>query len=205
MADGLSTAAVVNLAGGSGDKDGRDSWCTPLWLAELMGWFDLDPCNNARSHILHRFWCSLEDGGNGLVEDNGDGIFGPGCFAGRCKDQFDGELQTNYAPRSWRVFINPPYARGQVKRWVRHYSHTNFVYLLRWDPSTDWFAELMKHTKYVWFPNRRINFEPPPGVKSSSNPFPHALYMAAKPDGNLLTNGYTLQTNHTPDAVMGGN
>lgn len=35
-------------------RNGRsptDSWCTPKWLADALGPFDLDPCSNERSHI----------------------------------------------------------------------------------------------------------------------------------------------------------
>lgn len=80
------------------------------------------------------------------------------------------------------TFINPPYSRGQVLRWVDHWCLTNYVFLLRWDPSTEWWKVLMRSAECVWIPNQRINFEPPPGVTSGSNPFPHALYFKRMPD-----------------------
>lgn len=64
---------------------------------------------------------------------------------------------------------------------MRHYRHTNFTFLLRWDPSTRWFEELWPHCWGAWFPDERLEFEPPPGVTFSSNPFPHALYLANRP------------------------
>lgn len=143
----------------------RDSWCTPQWLAEALGGFDLDPCSNEHSHI----WADRK---GGLVYGL-DGLrFNP--------------------PSTERVFINPPYSRGQVARWVAHYKHTDFCFLLRWDPSTAWFRELMDVTNYVWFASRRINFEPPPGIASSSNPFPHALYFRSRPPTSLEGLGITL-------------
>src|SRR5690606_30225668 len=110
----------------------------------------------------------LEDGDDGLVDQ-----YGPGAFV-------YGGVNCATLP-SARTFINPPYSRGAVVRWIRHWRHTRFCFLLRWDPSTRWFEELLPHCTHVWFPPRRINFEPPPGVKSSSNPFPHALYLRDPP------------------------
>lgn len=167
---------TVNPAGGSGKKERRDSACTPKWLADLIGKVGVDPCSNPRSHINAFMVCSLENGGNGLLEDDGDGVFGPGCYAGR-PDWGFGELENNYSTDVATVFINPPYNRGQVIRWVRHWYHTRFIFLLRWSPDTKWFAELFPHCTHLWFPNRRIDFDPPPGVEFSSNPYPHALYL----------------------------
>lgn len=134
----------------------RNCWCTPLWLALLLGWVELDPCSNGRSHIKADV---------SLYEDD-DGL-------------------TYIAPASWRVFINPPYGHGQVIRWIRHYVHTRFIFLLRWDPSTAWFQELLPQCDYVWFPPSRVDFEPPPRIRESSNPYPHALYLRDPPEDLL--------------------
>lgn len=164
---------TVNPAGGSGDAQGRDGWCTPEWLAELIGEVDWDPCSNRRSHIQANCACDLRDGDDGLTWDREGPWAVFWCGGGEIIRPPD------------RVFINPPYSRGQVQLWVDKYRHTCFIFLLRWDPSTKWFAELLPHCTHVWFPNRRINFEPPPGVPSSSNPFPHALYLR-DPDPALV-------------------
>lgn len=131
----------------------RDSWCTPAWITNAIGKWDLDPCSNDRSNVraLTRF--SLVDGDDGLA------------------------LAATVEPER-RVFINPPYSLGQVIRWVRAYAHTRFCFLLRFDPSTAWHCELYQHTSLVAIPHgRRVNFEPPPGVRASSSVFPHALYF----------------------------
>jgi len=179
---GVQPLAGAKTLGGNGGS--RDSWCTPQWLARLIGEVDLDPCSNERSHIDAKLTCVYELDDNGLLDD----LDAPGWFS--CA----GSLIA--APGAWRVYVNPPYSRGQVLRWVRHYKHTRFIFLLRWDPSTEWFSELIGATTHVWFPDRRINFEPPPGVKSSSNPFPHALYLR-DPEPVLLTRlrdtGYTFR------------
>lgn len=171
---------AVNVFGGAGEDEGRGSWCTPKWLADLLGEFDLDPCSNSRSHVWATTRAILEDGDDGLSL----------CT---CIEE--------------EVFINPPYARGQVIRWVKHWRHTRFTFLLRWDPSTDWFAELLPHCTHVWFPEQRINFEPPPGVKSSSNPFPHALYMRDPPAdrlARLAPRGYLLAVDMGTPATQDG-
>lgn len=151
----------ANVYGGSGD-DERGTWCTPKWLAEKLGPFDLDPCSNPRSHIQATETRMLERGQDGLLHVTSD------CPATRAlKRPFD----------HLRVFINPPYANGQVIRWLQAYEHTRFCFLLRFDPSTDWFIELYRRTGLVCVPRgRRVNFEPPPGVTGSSNTIPHALF-----------------------------
>lgn len=130
----------------------RDSACTPQWLAELMGMYDLDPCSNGRSHILSK---RRYDGSEG-----------------QC-----GLKRASRVPSRWRVFVNPPYSRGQVIRWIFHYLHVDFTFLLRWDPSTTWFRVLTESSRCSWHCSRRIEFDPPPGVVYTRNNFPHALYF----------------------------
>ncbi len=144
----------------------RDSWCTPGWLVDLIGHVDLDAASNERTMVDAEQYCRVDEGDDGLWDAMGTGAY----------RVLGGRIPQRCGPET-RVFINPPYSRGQVVRWVKHYRDTQFIFLLRWDPSTEWFAELYPYCTHVWFPDRRINFEPPPGVKSSSNPFPHALYL----------------------------
>lgn len=158
--------AKVNVHGGSGDVN-RGSWCTPKWLCDLMGAFDLDPCSNERSHVQAQVKVSLPD----------DGL----TFGDRV------------ALTPLRVFINPDYSNGSVIRWVNAYKCTDFTFLLRYDPSTAWFRALLPHTNYLWFPlGRRINFEPPPGVKASSSTMPHALFLRRFPNAALQAAGLTV-------------
>lgn len=141
----------VNVNGGSRDPN-RGSWCTPKWLADLIGEFDLDPCSNERSHIRVGRTFSLEAGQDGLAESK----------------RVAGNL---------RVFVNPPYERDSVLRWYRAYKHTRWCFLLRFDPSTDWFDLIYDAAELIAVPRgRRVNFEAPPGVKASSNAIAHALY-----------------------------
>lgn len=179
----------VNPAGGSGTKEARESACTPKWLADLIGRVDLDPASNDRSHINAYCKLTLERRENGLHD------YGKVDRSYRERPGGWDIDRTAIASTATRVFCNPPYARGQVIKWVKHWRSTNFIFLLRWDPSTEWFAELIHHCTHVWFPGRRINFEPPPGVTFSSNPFPHALYLRNPSEeliGRLTTAGYLM-------------
>ncbi len=134
----------------------RDTWCTPKWLAEALGHWGLDPCSNERSHIESTRACRLDLGQDGLV---------------LAPDVDDEE----------RVFINPPYS--DVTPWVQAYKRTNFCFLLKFDPSTKWCAELLKHTELVLFAKlTRIEFEPMPGVGGGAVQFPHALFFKRATD-----------------------
>jgi hypothetical protein len=131
----------------------RDAWCTPSEYTEAIGKFDLDPCSNARSTVRASRRRSLDDGDDGL---DPNWLLSPFVVA---------------APRT---FINPPYS--DVLPWIRAYGHTRFCFLLKFDTSTRWFAELYKLTALVCVTRKRIAFDPPPGVPASSNQFPHAFF-----------------------------
>jgi hypothetical protein len=152
-------AKRANVHGGSGDEV-RGTWCTPKWLAEALGSFHLDPFSNPRSHINAHEECSLEDNADGF----GDGVLG----------SYRVGILIYQADERTRVFLQPPYSI--VLRAFEHYRHTRWVALLRFDPSTKWFRTMYREAALICVPRRRVNFEPPPGVRSSSNTIPHALY-----------------------------
>lgn len=136
----------------------RDTWCTPPWLTEGIGTFDLDPCSNDRSTVPARMQLRLDFGQDGLV---GADVVDPGQ----------------------RVFINPPYSK--VSPWIAAYKHTRFCFLLKLDTSTRWFAELHATSELILIPRRRVNFIPPPGVppeRAAAQQFPHALFYAHAED-----------------------
>src|ERR1051325_6341056 len=87
---------AVNPAGGSGRLGGRDSWCTPGWLADIINVWKphLDPCSNPRSHI-HAV--------TSLIKENGDE--GLEKVAGTFRKFYDG---MKVADRFWNVFVNQP-------------------------------------------------------------------------------------------------
>lgn len=155
------------------DEPDRSTWCTPWELAQRLGEWDLDPCTNERSHIISRKRFNLELGQDGL-------------------------RLARFISRGTRVFCNPPYTRGQVELWVDAYAHTCFCFLLRFDPSTEWFRKLMARTEVVCVLRERINFEPPPGVvphHKLSNPFPHGLFFRRAIDATpaVLAASYVLE------------
>jgi hypothetical protein len=136
----------------------RDSWCTPKWLTDALGSFDLDPCANERSHVSAKRSFQMVRGEDGLK-----------LAAGIKKNA--------------RVFINPPYS--DVMPWVEAYAHTRFCFLLKVDASTKWFARLHEITQLICVPRgTRIEFEAPPDVDSSSNQFPHGLFFAREGDAS---------------------
>lgn len=136
-----------------GDPD-LDTWCTPLIITNAIGPVATDPCSNNRSTVQARRTFQLDRGEDGL-------ILAPTVSL----DEI--------------VFVNCPYSRGQVIKWVRAYGGHRFIFLLRLDTSTKWFAELMDVTATICvLREQRTAFAPPPGVKPSSNVFPHALFYA---------------------------
>ncbi len=160
----------ANVHGGSGEVE-RGTWCTPKWIAEIVGPYDLDPFSNPRSHIDAIHSCALERGENGLLDLSVRGSF-------LCTSA---ESSSYVATTKTKVWFQPPYSI--VLQAFAHYRHTRFTALLRFDPSTEWFQQLYRSSELVCVPRlRRINFEPPPGVKSSSSTVPHALFYARLED-----------------------
>lgn len=151
-----------NVHGGSGKKN-RGSWCTPKDWAEAVGPWDLDPFTNPFSHIVSADRCMLEDGGDGFGDRSAPGVYRVAT----------GELKI--ADENTRVWGQPDYRKGFVIDAIEHYGHTRFCFLLRFDTRTKWFKRLYALSGLVCVA-RKIEFEPPPGVKASANPFPHALF-----------------------------
>ena len=153
-----SPATYLDRADG-GNLFDRDTWCTPAWIAEAIGDWDLDPCANERSIIQAARELRLERGEDGLVLAN----------------QCDGGA---------RVFINPPYSN--VTPWIDAYAHTRFCFLLKLDVSTEWFAKLFDLAEIILLPRgTRVEFTAPEGVppeKTNAQPFPHALFYARAAD-----------------------
>jgi len=139
----------------------RDTWCTPKWITDAIGEFDLDPCSNARSTVKAIYAYQLERGEDGLKLGTSKWMDGT----------------------STRVFVNPPYSA--VAPWVAAYRHARFVFLLKLDTSTRWFAELFARTELILIPRKRVSFDPPPGVpleRAIAQQFPHALFYARGED-----------------------
>lgn len=160
----------------------RDTWCTPKWITDAIGDVDLDPCSNERSTVQAIYAYRLDQGEDGLKLVTSKWIDGA----------------------SVRTFINPPYS--DVGPWIQAFGHTRFVFLLKLDPSTRWFAELLERTELVLIPRgTRIQFEAPPGVppdKAQANQFPHALFYAHEEDATAAIRAlcFAWRVQHEPRA-----
>lgn len=139
-----------------------DNWCTPKWLTELLGCFDLDPCSNKHSTVLAHDCCSLDD----ERETHRDGL------------AFD------WSTRS--VFVNPPYSNPLP--WAQKLAnHAGpWCALVKLDPSTRWWAALMEADPVVAPFRKRIRFEMPGDSRGMTANFPSVLvYSAWKPSAEL--------------------
>jgi hypothetical protein len=112
--------------------DSTDAQCTPADLAADLGWFDLDPCSNPRSHIRARATYSLEAGQDGLT-----------------------------LPWFGIVFCNGNYSNPLpwCERLAAH--RAPWCSLWKLDPTTRWFA-LLANAGASWAPFRkRLAYERP--------------------------------------------
>lgn len=149
-----------------------DNWCTPKWLTDLLGRFDLDPCSNAHSTVQAFERCQLEQSLDESVVSN-DGL------------AFD------WGRRS--VFVNPPYS--DPLPWCRKLRDLDAPWcaLLKLDPSTRWWAALMEATPTVAPFRKRLTFESTPASESVSAKgmtanFPSVLvYSAWRPSAELAS------------------
>lgn len=143
-----------------------DSWCTPKWLAELLGRFELDPCSNERSHIQSDWRCENRP------KTTGD----DGLTKGWEVDDDDGYRQLS-------VFVNPPYS-NPLPWCERLRDHRGpWCALLKLDPSTRWWAALMEATPTVAPFRKRLKFE---GDVAMTANFPSVLvYSAWRPSAEL--------------------
>lgn len=144
--------------------EGTDGWCTPKWLADALGYFDLDPCSNARSHIRADVTCSRD--GNSRKCVSRDGLDHP-----------------------WlddRVFVNPPYS--DVGPWaLRLVEHAGpWVALVKLDTTTRWWSTFMRAAPVVAPFRKRLKFESGKGKDATAN-FPSVLiYSAWRPRAALV-------------------
>lgn len=123
----------------------RDGYTTPEWLCELFPAVDFDPCSNPRSLVraLVAYW--LERGENGLK-----------------------------LPWRGTTFINPPYSDPwpwclRLLRETELGNVTGSGVLVNVDSSTNWWRALRRVHRHRFEFDKRIPFDPPPGVKPSGN------------------------------------
>ena len=113
---------------------------TPRWIVERLGPFDLDPCA-----ATTRPWdCAREN----YVEAQ-DGLS---------------------LPWRGRVWLNPPFDRYQVERWVsRLAEHGDGIALVHARTEAAWFAPIWRKASLILFLDRRLKFIRPDGTEQKAN------------------------------------
>ena len=103
-------------------------------------------------------------------------------IANHCYTKEDDGLES---PWFGRVFVNPPYSRGQKEKWVVKAreelteDRVEFiVFLCRGDSSTDWWHGLFEDASYVCFLDSRMKFI---GAKSSARFASHIFVLGDAP------------------------
>jgi hypothetical protein len=113
---------------------------TPKWLLDALGPFDLDPCASDP-----RPW---------------------DCARCNCTKADDG------LSRVWegRVFLNPPYNRYIVGRFIQRLAdHGRGIALLHARVETFWFKPIWDHASAILFFSKRIHFHKPDGSRHPAN------------------------------------
>jgi hypothetical protein len=113
----------------------------------LLPEVDFDPCSNLRSTVRCRDHACLEHGDDGL--------------------------KLSWAGKS--VYVNGPFSN--LLPWAEKAGEAKaFIFLVNLDPTTKWWKELVRNGAcHLFLFNKRVQFEPPPGVSRSSNPRPSCL------------------------------
>lgn len=157
-----------------------DDWCTPKWLCDLLGPFDLDPCSNAGSHV--RASRMIQLGPVDLTPPApGTGIDAIVEFERRTRTEQGDGLTSEWGRAS--VFCNPPYS--DVGPWARKLTDhaVPWCALLKLDPSTRWWGTLMEAAPTIAPFRKRLRFEG--DLKHAAN-FPSVLvYSAWRPSREL--------------------
>lgn len=118
-----------------------DAFCTPLWLAKLLGRFDFDPCSNPRSHI-DADWSFMRELGH-------DGL----------KMRWLGRGFEN-----WPYSDPMPWAEKSIHEMMVGHC-TELVVLCKLDPSTEWWKVITQNVLGVvdrWDFDERIAFDEHP-------------------------------------------
>lgn len=113
---------------------------TPKWIIDALGPFDLDPC----AADPRPFDCAATN-----YTEAEDGL-----------------------SRPWHgtVFLNPPFDRYQVGRWIdRLADHGDGIALLHARTETSWFQPIWSSASSILFLSRRIKFLDRNGIEQPAN------------------------------------
>ena len=118
------------------------SHITPAWLLAQLGKFDLDP-----AAADPRPW----DCADHSIPEAQDGLSQPW-------------------PTSARVFLNPPFDRYVVGRWIQRLAeHGRGIALLHARTEAAWFEPCWRHASGILFMADRIHFHRPDGGRQPAN------------------------------------
>lgn len=113
---------------------------TPRWIVERLGPFDLDPC----AATVRPWDCASEN----YVEEQ-DGLS---------------------LPWFGKVWLNPPFDRYQVARWVsRLAEHGEGVALVHARTEAEWFVPIWREASAILFLQKRLKFIRPDGTEQAAN------------------------------------
>jgi hypothetical protein len=136
-------------------------------IADIVGRFHLDPFSNPRSHIVAD------------AELHARARRRRASATDRRAATGSRRKGSSARPRR-RASGSSPYS--VVLDAFEHYAHTRWCALLRFDPRRDHLVPAHLPRTQLVVVLRKCEFEPPPGVPSSSNPTIHALYYANADD-----------------------
>jgi hypothetical protein len=113
---------------------------TPRWMIDALGPFDLDPCA-----ATDRPWdCATR---NYVEADDGLAL-----------------------PWEGLVWLNPPFDRYQVGKWVQKLAaHGSGICLVHARTEAEWFRPIWQHADTILFLGRRIKFCRPDGTEQPAN------------------------------------
>lgn len=128
----------------------RDSFCTPQHVADVLPHHDWDPCSNPYSHVRADNTCMLERGEDGLSDD---------------VDWFG------------VLYCNGPFSNllPFVEKLRRSPRVTAAAFMVNTDNSTAWWKRLTEQLDSIFLFDRRIPFQPYPGITTTTNNKPQAL------------------------------
>jgi hypothetical protein len=116
------------------------SWITPKHIIDALGPFDLDPCASDP-----RPWDCAKDNWT------------------RCG------LEWPWLSH-WSLWLNPPFDRYQVGKWVRKLAdHGNGIALLHARTEADWFLPCWESADSILFLADRLYFNRPDGSRAKAN------------------------------------
>lgn len=116
-------------------------WCTPRWILDRLGSFDLDPCTPPEMP-----WVTARD---------------------RYTKSYDGLAQSWYG----RVWLNPPFdEKSRAAFLEKMAAHGNGIALVSVATETEWFKMwIWPFATSILFLNKRPHFHRPDGTRAKSN------------------------------------